>query len=64
MMEIKVKRLEDVTFKQVNFLLCCPICEIKLHKTFHISEKATEEEIQEFIQGERQLFYYNHYLNH
>jgi hypothetical protein len=61
--EVKIQRRKDKILRQINYLLLCPSCKIYHARTFNTSNEATEEEINEWIKGDVELFYNNHVLD-
>lgn len=60
---VKIFRQEDIINRQINYILKCPMCKKSVHKSFIVSMTATESQIEEFLEGERMLFYHNHVLD-
>lgn len=59
----KIEREEDTILKQINYRLVCPTCKIPTRMCFNTSEKASEKQIWEWINGQAELFHHNHILN-
>lgn len=61
--EIGTERRPDSVMKVVTYVLRCPMCKIGYVRNFNTSECASEEEIDGWIGGDRESFYYSHVLD-